>query len=176
MKKAILLVLLGLVFCLAAQAQGPTITLIHVQGVPTASCSTEQLMKNDLTGDIYSCLNGAPHLVSTNLNYLPIYSVTSFGAVCDGNHQAADTAAIQSAITAALNGGSVYIPVGTCQFNNSSGAYVIANFKGQIYGEGASSKIVFSTMANDGFDVNSASRRRERAPSSLANVMFQARP
>lgn len=49
------------------------------------------------------------------------------------------------------------MPVGTCQFDNSAGAYVTTGFKGQIIGNGKSSSLAFSTLANDGLDFNSAS-------------------
>lgn len=99
------------------------------------------------------------------------FAVTTYGAVCDGAHLAADTAGIKAAINAAIpSGGTVVFPVGTCQFDNSAGPFTINAFNGQLTGYGKISSIAFSTLANDGFDINNSTSL------NISNLSFSFTP
>lgn len=78
-----------------------------------------------------------------------VVSIKAYGAVCDGAHMAADTAALSAAIAA--NGTrAILIPAGTCQINNSAAPVTYTGFTGTLYGEGAGSVLQFSTITNNG--------------------------
>ena len=83
----------------------------------------------------------------------PVYNIKSYGAICDQNHIAADTAAINAATTAALaTGGTVFFPHGFCQYDNSTAGLTFTNAIGlTIAGEGEGSILLFNTLANVGF-------------------------
>lgn len=81
-----------------------------------------------------------------------------FGAVCDGGHAAADTTALQTALSSANSGISIHLPKGTCQINNSgSGGLSISGFSGRIYGDGSGTIISCQNISNDCLTFNSPS-------------------
>ncbi|WP_348269759.1 right-handed parallel beta-helix repeat-containing protein [Edaphobacter paludis] len=89
------------------------------------------------------------------VTYSPTASVKSFGAIGDGAHPTQDNAGLRAGINSVCtSGGSLYIPAGTYNFDNSAGAFAVSGCAGRIYGDGPSSVIVFSTLANDGWDIN----------------------
>ncbi|HEV2709153.1 MAG TPA: hypothetical protein VGU67_02970 [Edaphobacter sp.] len=94
---------------------------------------------------------GAP----VNSEYISVRQV--YGAVGDGAHAAADTTGLTNGIAAVCaSGQTLFIPAGTYNFTNSSGAFAFpTGCKGHIQGVGAASHIVFSTLANDGFQAPS---------------------
>ena len=74
-------------------------------------------------------------------------SVKDFGAVGDGAHMAADTAALQAAVAAATaTGQSVYIPAGNYLLNNASGPALSGANNVAIYGDGPSSSLACQTV------------------------------
>lgn len=127
------------------------------------------LAENAANADFYDCLNGAWNKLGGGGagSSGTVFSAITFGAVCDGSHLSADTTGIKAAITAAKAvGGTAYIPKGTCQFDNSAGAYVVSAFTGAITGDGKASSIACNTMASDCFDFNSATNL------SISNLSF----
>jgi hypothetical protein len=74
-------------------------------------------------------------------------SVRDFGAVGDGAHMAADTAAIKAAVAAAAaTGKSVYVPAGNYLLNNSFGPVLSGANNVVIWGDGAASSLVCNTV------------------------------
>lgn len=95
---------------------------------------------------------GALQTVITSQTYGGLFLPQTYGAVCDGSHIALDTAGIIAALNAASAvGGTVFIPAGNCQFDNSTGPLTITGFNGTITGEGKSSSIAFNTLVNTGW-------------------------
>jgi hypothetical protein len=74
-------------------------------------------------------------------------SVKDFGAVGDGAHMAADTAALKAAVTAAAAlARAVYVPAGTYLLDNSAGAVLSGAQNVMIYGDGPSSSLACQTV------------------------------
>jgi hypothetical protein len=89
-----------------------------------------------------------------------VFSITTYGAKCDGAHMTADTAAFLAAVAAVPQpaGGVVAFPAGSCLLNNSSAAFTMANLSNVTFqGVGPSSSIAFSTLANHGWVFTGAS-------------------
>ena len=91
-----------------------------------------------------------------------IVSLLSYGAVCDGAHMAADTAAFVAALASGSTGKAIHIPAGTCQINNSAGPLTVTAWNGLLYGDGRGSKIVFNTLTNHGFNFTGVSNVQMR--------------
>ncbi|MGB8538935.1 MAG: glycosyl hydrolase family 28-related protein [Acidobacteriaceae bacterium] len=77
-------------------------------------------------------------------------SVKDFGAVGDGAHMAADTAAIKAAVAAAaVSGKAVYLPAGNYLLDNSVAAVLSGAQNVIIYGDGPSSALACQTIGTN---------------------------
>ena len=77
-------------------------------------------------------------------------SVKDFGAVGDGAHMAADTAALKAAVTAAAAAGNrVYLPAGSYLLDNSSAAVLSGAQNVVLYGDGPSTSLVCQTIGSN---------------------------
>jgi hypothetical protein len=79
-----------------------------------------------------------------------VVSVRDFGAVGDGAHMAADTAAIKAAVAAAaVSGKAVYLPAGNYLLDNSVAAVLSGAQNVIIYGDGPSSSLACQTIGTN---------------------------
>ena len=101
-----------------------------------------------------------------------VFNVLNYGAVCDGQHIAADTAGIKAAITAAgLVQGTVFFPPNVnCQFDTAAAAYPIANWSGTIQGSG------YSSVLTSNNDTNSMLDFRYPTNLTIRDMHFQQTP
>jgi hypothetical protein len=77
-------------------------------------------------------------------------SVKDFGAVGDGAHMAADTAALKAAVAAAAGSGkAVYVPAGNYLLDNSAAAVLSGAQNVLIYGDGPSSSLACQTIGSN---------------------------
>ena len=77
-------------------------------------------------------------------------SVKDFGAVGDGAHMAADTAAVKAAVAAAASSGkTVYVPAGNYLLDNSTAPVLFGAQNVLIYGDGPSSSLACQTIGSN---------------------------
>lgn len=134
----------------------------------------ENFLCSDGTNNTFDVsLNGAPYVQLPTTNILgPVYNIKTYGAICDQNHIALDTTAITAAYAIALpTGGTIFLPRGFCQFDNSAGLFLINNAIGlTITGEGKSSILLFNTLANYGWSFTNANGL------TIKDLYFQYQP
>lgn len=145
---------------------------------PVSGCLNPQVGVNFICSDgdlntIDASLNGQPYVpLATTNSSSQIFNVLLYGAVCDGRHIAADTAAIKAAITAAgLVQGVVFFPHDTnCEFDTAAAAYPISNWSGTIQGEG------YTSVLTSNNDTNSMLDFRYPVNLTIKDMHFQQTP
>lgn len=86
-----------------------------------------------------------------------LFSLLAYGAICDGAHATADSAAFSAAMAAAKGvNGTVFVPSGTCNLNNSGGAFSYSAFDGALVGTGPTSILSCNTQGTDCLDFTSS--------------------
>lgn len=147
MRKFLLLVFLIMIFSAVSRAQQPSVVLVHVHGVPATSCSGDQLFKNDLTGDLYDCLSGTPHLIGALSNSAP------------GSFSNSASSFTNETTVAGCDPGSLFQQVQGAQFLTAAAAWCVngpTNNPGSSYNQTAGS---FSGATAAGLGSGSGSSR-----------------
>ena len=101
----------------------------------TLYCFGQGVAMHVLTADPGALGATTQNAVDSTVLHHGTYDVTSYGAKCDG--WTSDTAAIQSAISAAASGGTIILPAATCVVSPSSADYILSLGGGNVTIRGA---------------------------------------